>query len=155
MQSDQASIIGGAVNLVKELERLLLSLEAQKRVAQPADQSSPFSPFVDFFNFPQYSSSSSVCSSTEGMTEGRSAMADIEVTLAENHANVKVLSKKRPQQLLRIVYGLQSSHLTVLHLNVTTHDQMALYSFSLKVQIKTISFSLLYMLSLNYKIGIC
>ena len=61
-------------------------------------------------------------------------MADIEVAVAESHANVKVLAPRRPRQLLRMVVALQCLGLTVLHLNVTTTaDHLAFYSFSLKV----------------------
>ncbi|KAJ4963690.1 hypothetical protein NE237_023629 [Protea cynaroides] len=136
-RGDQASIIGGAINFVKELEQLLQSLEVQKRIKQ---QSNPgfSSPFADFFTFPQYSSSSAPCThsgaSSESVAENRSAIADIEVTMVESHANLKVLSRKRPKQLLKMVAGFQVLRLTVLHLNVTALDQMALYSFSVKVE---------------------
>ncbi|XP_042490657.1 transcription factor bHLH96-like [Macadamia integrifolia] len=136
-RGDQASIIGGAINFVKELEQLLQSLEAQKRINHRSD-SSFSSPFADFFTFPQYSSSSVHCSniaaSNESAAENRSAIADIEVTMVESHANLKVLSRRRPKQLLKMVTGFQALRLTVLHLNVTALDQMALYSFSVKVE---------------------
>ena len=63
-------------------------------------------------------------------------LADIEVTMVETHANLKILSKKRPRQLLKLVVGLQNLRLTILHLNVTTVDGMALYSISVKVRTK-------------------
>ncbi|XP_068637455.1 transcription factor bHLH96-like [Aristolochia californica] len=135
-RGDQASIIGGAINFVKELEQLLQSLEAQKRMTHQSDSAgfSP-SPFADFFTFPQYTSSSTNSNSAnETLAENRSAIADIEVTMVESHANLKIFSKKRPKQLLKMVTGFQNLHLTILHLNVTTIDQMVLYSFSLKVE---------------------
>ncbi|XP_043714156.1 transcription factor bHLH94-like [Telopea speciosissima] len=136
-RGDQASIIGGAINCVKELEQLLQSLEAEKRIKQQSDPSFS-SPFADFFTFPQYSSISAPCNhsgaSNESVAENKSAIADIEVTMVESHANLKVLSRRRPKQLLKMVTGFQPLRLTVLHLNVTAVDQMALYSFSLKVE---------------------
>ncbi|XP_043694180.1 transcription factor bHLH94-like, partial [Telopea speciosissima] len=134
---DQASIIGGAINFVKELEQLLQSLEEHKRIKQRSE--SGFSaPFADFFTFPQFSSSSVHCRNTavenESVAENSSAIADIEVTMVESHANLKVLSRRRPKQLLKMVTGFQALQLTVLHLNVIAVDQMALYSFSVKVQ---------------------
>ncbi|XP_043710913.1 transcription factor bHLH94-like [Telopea speciosissima] len=136
-RGDQASIIGGAINFVKELEQLLQSLEAEKRIKQRSD-SGFSSPFADFFTFPQYSSSSVHCRNTavanESVAENSSAIADIEVTMVESHANLKVLSRKRPKQLLKMVTAFQALRLTVLHLNVTALDQMALYSFSVKVE---------------------
>lgn len=65
----------------------------------------------------------------------RVRMDDIEVKMVENHASLKVLLKKKPKQLLKLVLGLQGLRLTTFHLNITTLDQMVLYSFSLKVLI--------------------
>lgn len=151
-QGDQASIIGGAINYVKELEQLLQSLEVQKRLKQRSDATELAPPFAGFFTFPQYSTCSSGSNSNnssstthsnsssnnnnianEVMAKSRSAMADIEVAMVESHANLKVLSKRRPNQLPKMVVGLQNTGLTTLHLNVTTVDQLVLYSFSLKV----------------------
>ncbi|PHT31240.1 Transcription factor bHLH96 [Capsicum baccatum] len=103
-RGDQASIVGGAINFVKELEQLLQFLEGHKQVTTK-NQCNPFS---DFFTFP-------------------------------HHANVKVSSRRRPKQLLKIVNWLQAMCLTILHLSVTTADPMVLYTFSVKVSICTIS----------------
>ena len=54
MQGDQASIIGGAINFVKELEQRLQFLGAQKEKEGKAEV-----PFSEFFSFPQYSTSAS------------------------------------------------------------------------------------------------
>jgi len=136
---------------VKELEHHLQTLEAQKRSHSQKQEhsdnhgssSSPL--FADYFAFPQYSTHSkstspaAPASTAAGScdsplaTEKMSALADIEVSMAESHANLKILSKRRPKQLLKIVAGLQCLWLTVLHLNVTTVDHMVLYSLSLKV----------------------
>ncbi|KAK3030187.1 hypothetical protein RJ639_039664 [Escallonia herrerae] len=140
-RGDQASIIGGAINFVKELEQHLQTLESQKRTSNQQPKNGNLSPlFADFFSFPQYSTSSAQSSTNssgmanETMAENRSALADIEVTMAESHANLKILSKKRPRQLLKIVAGLQCLWLTILHVNVTTVDQMVLYTFSVKLE---------------------
>ncbi|XP_008804795.1 transcription factor bHLH94-like [Phoenix dactylifera] len=148
-RGDQASIIGGAINYVKELEQLLQSLEVQKRLRQRSDATGLAHPFANFFAFPQYSSCSSGGSSNSSSTahtssnhsianemaaENRPAMADIEVTMVESYANLKVFSRRWPKQLLKMVMGLQNMRLTTLHLNATTVDQLVLYSFSLKVE---------------------
>lgn len=170
LQGDQASIIGGAINYVKELEQHLQTLETKKR---STDQQQPENNnnndqnplFGDFFSFPQYStrhsnttttttsstgmseytSSSSSSSTTTSVVIGAdrinhreqpaAAVADIEVTMAESHANIKILisEKRRQRQLLKLVGGLQCLWLTILHLNVTTADQMVLYTVSVKV----------------------
>ncbi|CAN6246024.1 unnamed protein product [Urochloa humidicola] len=140
-RGDQASIVAGAINFVKELEQMLQSLEAQKRRADPPPAAPPF---AGFFTFPQYSTGAvgSSCESYGGDQSGgggcagaRRGVADIEVAVSESHANVKVLAPRRPRQLLRMVVALQCLGLTVLHLNVTTTaDHLAFYSFSLKME---------------------
>ncbi|WVZ92447.1 hypothetical protein U9M48_038511 [Paspalum notatum var. saurae] len=167
-RGDQASIIGGAINYVKEMEQLLQSLEARKHARhddhlQPPSPGAP--PFAGFFTFPQYAMSAGARSPAAANTPPRAAddgdggvkrfdattgnedsatapasgsrpsgVADVEVTMVESHANLKVLSRRRPRQLLRLVAGLQAHRLTVLHLNVTSAGRMGLYSLSLKVE---------------------
>ncbi|XVE55552.1 hypothetical protein DITRI_Ditri03aG0168200 [Diplodiscus trichospermus] len=140
-RGDQASIIGGAINFVKELEQLLQSMEAHKRTTQLPEHDGYSSTFADFFTFPQFSTRATQCNNSHSSMAAAKPMAaaesvaDIEVTMVETHANLKILSRKRPRHLLkRLVAGLQSLRLTVLHLNVTTSDEMALYSISVKVE---------------------
>ncbi|XP_042421969.1 transcription factor bHLH96-like [Zingiber officinale] len=137
-KSDQASIIGGAINFVKELEKLVQTLEARKRIKQRADPA----PFAELFTFSRYSSSSSqraklaadeITSETK-KAENMAPATDIEVSMVDSHANLKVLSPRRPKLLLKLVVGLQNLHLSTLHLNVTTIDDIVFYSFSLKVE---------------------
>ncbi|KAK9072131.1 hypothetical protein SSX86_008563 [Deinandra increscens subsp. villosa] len=135
-RSDQASIVGVAINFVKELEQQLQTLEVQKR-ATINSYSPPPQPFGDFFAFPQYSShrtSESANGSTTIAENHLPAMAEIEVTMVESQANIKVLSKKRHRQLLKVVAGLQYLWLSVLHLNVTTVEEMVLYTLSVKLE---------------------
>ncbi|XP_074555676.1 transcription factor bHLH94-like [Curcuma longa] len=132
-KSDQASIIGGAINFVKELEKLVQTLEAHKRIKQRAGSA----PFADLFTFAQCSSDSSrraKFTSDEKTSETMVPAADIDVSMVDCHANLKVLSPRRPKQLLRLVVGLQNLNLTTLHLNVTTIHEIVFYSFSLKVE---------------------
>ncbi|KAI4366555.1 hypothetical protein MLD38_022418 [Melastoma candidum] len=142
-RGDQASIIGGAINFVKELEHLLQSMESHKRTPDEEDNnnnnnnggggaSSTTPPFADFFAFPQYSTRSA--DNPVGADGRRLALADIEVTMVESHANIKVLVRKRARQLLKLVAGLQTMRLSILHLNVTSHEDSVLYSASVKVE---------------------
>ncbi|XBH63805.1 transcription factor bHLH94 [Aegilops tauschii subsp. strangulata] len=178
-RGDQASIVGGAIDFVKELEQQLQSLEAQKRAlahqqqhkagrdaaplptAMPArastsggignacvestsncsssvteaDGAPDAPPFAGFFTYPQYVWRQSPRDATTlSADESRAGVADIEVTLVETHASLRVMAPRRPGQLLRMVAGLQALRLTVLHLNVTALDSLALYSLSLKVE---------------------
>lgn len=125
---------------MKELEQLLQSLEAHKRINQhELDHSITPSLFSDFFIFPQYltfSVNNKSVSESKSTAEKRCAIADVEVTMVESHANIKVLLKRHQKQLVKMVVGLQFLRLVVLHLNVTTVDSMVLYSFSVKVSYK-------------------
>ncbi|KAM3244199.1 hypothetical protein ACQJBY_055865 [Aegilops geniculata] len=159
-RGDQASIIGGAINYVKELEQLVQSLEAHRHARLrddcpiSGDVSAAVVPFADFFTFPQYTMSvrhapEAAAATADAIADDgggnaadddttsgskQSAVADIEVTIVESHASLKVLSRRRPRQLLRIVAGLQGHRLAVLHLNATSAGHMALYCLSLKVE---------------------
>ncbi|XP_018434553.1 transcription factor bHLH94-like isoform X2 [Raphanus sativus] len=129
-EGDQASIVGGAISYVKELEHILQSIKPRRTTttSHEADTStsSLVCPFPDFFTFPQYSTKSS------SEVESSSSPAEIEVTVAEGHANIKIMAKKKPRQLLKLVASIQSLRLTILHLNVTTMDNLILYSISVK-----------------------
>lgn len=124
---------------MKELEQLSQFLEAHKLVKNlPYNNANKTSslPFSTFFHFPQYSTSATrnhAAASDKAAAEECSAVADIEVAMVDDHANVKVLSRKRPKQLLKMVTWFHAMSLTILHLNATTIDHMVLYSFSLKV----------------------
>ncbi|GAA0170982.1 basic helix-loop-helix transcription factor [Lithospermum erythrorhizon] len=132
-RGDQASIVGGAINFVKELEQQLQSLEAQKRAMEPPNDDDKKPPlFSNFFTFPQYSTTTTT--TNEMAAQHLSTLGDIEVTVVESHANLKIMTKKRPRQLLKIVAGLQCVSLTILHVNVTTLDHIVLYSVSVKVE---------------------
>lgn len=141
-RGDQASIVGGAIEFVKELEHFLQTLETQKlRVMQQvrpaaADEETTSSkslspPFAQFFKYPQYTCSQ-IPNKYASKTKG--SMADIEVTLIGTHANLRILSHKSPTQLSKLVAGFQSLCLCILHLNVTTMDALVLYSVSVKVE---------------------
>ncbi|KAF2307170.1 hypothetical protein GH714_025248 [Hevea brasiliensis] len=142
---DQASIIGGAINFVKELEQRLQLLGGKKETKEKSNGGGEATslPFSEFFTFPQYSimtsstrSENSVAAVNETMsaTQSSASIADIEVTMVESHANLKIRLKRRPKQLLKVVSGLHTMRLTILHLNVTTLHQIVLYSISVKVE---------------------
>ncbi|KAG6477956.1 hypothetical protein ZIOFF_061388 [Zingiber officinale] len=152
---DQASIVAGAINYVKELEQLLQSLEVQKRLKQRADAAGIASAFDDFFSFPQYCAYSPAAGDAAGGEADeaghQTGTANIEVTMVESHANLKVLSRRRPRQLFELVVGLQTLRLLPLHLNVTSVHHMAMYSFSLKVCLPQLTD----FIRLNFFHGIC
>ncbi|KAK4728313.1 hypothetical protein R3W88_021301 [Solanum pinnatisectum] len=149
-RGDQASIVGGAIEFVKELEHILQSLKAKKfvllqqggttsstgdgcDVGKTEVSSAEYvgTPFAQFFSYPQYT----CCELPNKYTsKSKAAIADIEVTLIETHANVRILSRRRFRQLSKLVAAFQSLYISVLHLNVTTVDPLVLYSISAKVE---------------------
>ncbi|KAE9593671.1 hypothetical protein Lal_00036311 [Lupinus albus] len=137
-RGDQASIVGGAINFVKKLEQKLQFLGAKKEIVDDKCDASKNMYFSDFFTFPQYSTSATFCENSltmnEKVSEVKSGIADIEVTMVETHANLKIRSKKRPKQLLKIITSLHGMHLTILHLNVNSNGEIVLYCFSVKVE---------------------
>ncbi|GAB4834756.1 hypothetical protein Ancab_033021 [Ancistrocladus abbreviatus] len=149
-RGDQASIVGGAIEYVKELEHHLQSLEAQKMLllqqaggSQSTNDTTTASgstsssrkapPFSEFFAYPQYTCSQSQLPNKYS-SKSKASMAEIEVTLIETHANLRILARRSPRQLSNLVAGFQTLHLTILHLNVTTVDPLVLYSISAKVE---------------------
>ncbi|KAF9626373.1 hypothetical protein IFM89_032789 [Coptis chinensis] len=136
-RGDQASIVGGAIEYVKELEQLVQSLEAENRILKQKEGTDESSnnffppPFSQFFTCPQFS----WCQVPgDNPLESRTAIADIQVTVVESHANLRILSRRRPRQLFKIIAGFHTLQLTILHLNVTTLDSLVLYSFSVKIE---------------------
>ncbi|XP_071722017.1 transcription factor bHLH71-like [Rutidosis leptorrhynchoides] len=141
-RGDQASIVGGAIEFVKKLEHHLQELEAQnlKYSLQQQEQEGLIRspnltkirpPFSQFFVYPQYTWSQIPNYYT---AKTNPAIADIEVTLVETHANIRILSPKSFRELSKLVSAFQSICLSILHLNVTTIDNLVLYSISFKVE---------------------
>ncbi|CAJ2663169.1 unnamed protein product [Trifolium pratense] len=128
-RGDQASIIGGAIDFVKELEQLLESLEAQKRIKKNEEfgSSSSSSPT-------SYGMKLSSCEENEVKAENKSEAADIKVTLIQTHVNLKIECKKRHGQLIKVIVALENLRLSILHLNITSFDSSVLYSLNLKIE---------------------
>jgi hypothetical protein len=143
-KGDQASIIGGAIDFVKELEQLLHSLEAKKRMrknqeAGDGSRSGSGSGAVavssnGLFMWPQCGIGSEEGNYGEEVkAENKSEVAEIEVTVIQTHVNLKIQCQRRPGLLLKAIVALEDLRLTVLHLNITSSDSSVLYSFNLKV----------------------
>ena len=122
---------------MKELEHLLQSLEAQKlkilRAAGITQTNRETGIFAQLFVYPQYTCAQP--HNNKYTSKTKDALADIEVTLIETHANLRILTQRRShRQLSTLVAGIETHYLTILHLNVTTIDSiLVLYSISAKV----------------------
>nr|XP_043634457.1 transcription factor FAMA isoform X2 [Erigeron canadensis] len=150
-RGDQASIIGGAIEFVRELEQLLQCLESQKRrrlygdtprvvgdpSALPTLQQPQQGPAAAVF-YPPPSDDQIRLMEYEGAlkeetAESKSCLADIEVRLLGFDAMIKILCRRRPGQLIKIIAALEDLQFNILHTNITTIEQTVLYSFNVKV----------------------
>ncbi|KAL4384653.1 hypothetical protein GQ457_15G020180 [Hibiscus cannabinus] len=122
-RGDQASIIGGAIDFVKELEQLVQSMEAQKRMRRIEERN----------NSSDDSEPAIEISQPEG-GESETGAAEMEVNVIQNHVNLKIRCERRPGQLVQGIVTLESLRLTVLHLNITSSQASVLYSFNLKME---------------------
>ena len=139
LKGDQASIIGGAIDFVKELEQLFESLQAQKRLKRVEEgcaastnssSASPNRVATEDGNSAEGGRSEEHTFTAENKSP---AAADIEVTVIQTHVNLKIQCPRRPGQLLKAIVALEDLSLTVLHLNITSLQSSILYSFNLKV----------------------
>lgn len=115
-RGDQASIIGGAIEFIRELEQLIQCLESQKRRRLYGDAPRPTAPDI---------------STGAGAPPVVPPPATSSMLGAD--AVVKVLSRRRPEQLIKTIAVLEEMHLSILHTNITTIDQTVLYSFNVKI----------------------
>ncbi|RLN00144.1 Transcription factor FAMA [Panicum miliaceum] len=73
----------------------------------------------------------------EEVAENKSCLADIEVRALGPDAMIKILSRRRPGQLIKTVAALEDMQMSILHTNITTIEQTVLYSFNVKLCAKT------------------
>ncbi|XP_059448093.1 transcription factor FAMA isoform X2 [Corylus avellana] len=153
-RGDQASIIGGAIEFVRELEQLLQCLESQKRrrifgegprqvgggdsslaIQQPQPQPHEPACFPPIPALPndQFKLVDFEIGLREETAENKSCLADVEVKLLGFDAIIKILSRRRPGQLIKAIAALEDLQLNILHTNITTIEQTVLYSFNVKV----------------------
>ncbi|KAM0888148.1 hypothetical protein ACQ4PT_028505 [Festuca glaucescens] len=170
-RGDQASIIGGAIEFIRELEQLIQCLESQKRrrlygdtprpvaagsagavpatsMHEPPSQGQEAAPFYVSPSLPFPAAVTSdggaagkvmvdldTCGGglREEVAENKSSLADIEVRVLGEDAVIKVLSRRRPEQLIKTINVLEEMHMSILHTNITTIEQTVLYSFNVKI----------------------
>jgi hypothetical protein len=125
MQGDQATVVGGAIDYVKQLEQQLVALQA---AAGARRGSSAASDDGVFLVSPQYASYS-------GSRGGGGLGVDVEATGAVGgHVRVRVAGRRWPGRLVRAVAALEGRRLAVLHLAVTSVGRDAVVCcFNLKV----------------------
>lgn len=128
-RGDQATVVGGAIDYVKQLEQQLVALQAAAAarrgdgVVVTAASAASDGVFVS----PQYTSYSEA--------RGGSGV-DVEAMAAVGgHVRVRVAGTRWPGRLVRAVAAMEDLRLAVLHLAVTSvgHDAVV-YCFNLKME---------------------
>ncbi|GLJ36989.1 hypothetical protein SUGI_0749120 [Cryptomeria japonica] len=161
-RGDQASIIGGVIEFIKELQQLLQSLESKKQrkayaeVLSPLPCSSPRPAALSPRSLalpisprtPQPSNASyrlrvqppfmdpNFETAKELVANSTSSVADVEVKIVGSNALLKTLSPNMPGHILKLVETLENLSLEILHLNISTIDNTVLNSFTLKIGIE-------------------
>ncbi|KAJ7537560.1 hypothetical protein O6H91_11G011500 [Diphasiastrum complanatum] len=154
-RGDQASIVGGAIEFIKELEQLLECLQEQKQrrmcVEAFSFKPNPFS--LDTFSLhdqlvdsqcymPQlppeskYSINNLYEQAKELFAKSRSDIAEVEVKMIGRDVLLKILSPRISGQLVKTIASLESLGMTILHTNITTIEQTVLLSFNVKLKME-------------------
>ncbi|XP_024025895.1 transcription factor MUTE [Morus notabilis] len=134
-RGDQASIIGGVIEFIKEMHQVLQSLESKKRrkslSPSPGPSPRPFqrpltpncldSPNLGSENFKELGAS---CNSPA---------ADVEAKISGSNVVLKVISRRIPGQIAKIISVLERLSFEVLHLNISSMEDTVLYSFVIKI----------------------
>ncbi|KAL3505862.1 hypothetical protein ACH5RR_031244 [Cinchona calisaya] len=131
-RGDQASIIGGVIEFIKELHQVLQSLEAKKRrmslspspSPRPALQLSPKLSENSLGGHENFKEVGTCCNSP---------VADVEAKISGSNVILRTVSQRIPGQLTRIISLLEKLSFEILHLNISSMEDTVLYSFVIKI----------------------
>lgn len=136
-RGDQASIIGGAIDFIRELQQVLESLEARKKRRSSGSSFSTSPTPSPRSLLTTGSSSSSPTVNSKQLVElaacCNSSVADVEAKISGSNVLLRTLSRRIPGHAVRMIALLEVLHLEVLHLNISTMEDTVLHSFVLKV----------------------
>ncbi|KAL2459186.1 Transcription factor MUTE [Forsythia ovata] len=134
-RGDQASIIGGVIEFIKELHQVVQSLESKKRrkssslSPSPGPSPRPFqlspqpdSPFA--YNQDQFKEVGACCNSP---------LADVEAKISGSNVLLRTISRRIPGQIVKIINVLEKLSFEILHLNISSMEDTVLYSFVIKI----------------------
>ncbi|KAK1387732.1 Transcription factor MUTE [Heracleum sosnowskyi] len=139
-RGDQASIIGGVIEFIKELHQVLNSLESKKRrmSLSPSPAPSPKVP-LQLLSTPPSECNSLIrnASSNENVKElgacCNSVVANVEAKISGSNVILKTVSRRIPGQIVKIINVLETHFFEVLHLNISSMEDTVLYSFVIKI----------------------
>ncbi|XP_058208525.1 transcription factor MUTE [Rhododendron vialii] len=133
-RGDQASVIGGVIEFIKELHQVLQSLEAKKQrkslspgPGTPSPRPLQLSPQID--NTPL-----GIDLNKElGGACCNSPVADVEAKISGSNVNLRTISRRIPGQVVKIINVLEKFSFEILHLNISSMEDTVLYSFVIKI----------------------
>ncbi|XP_026444799.1 transcription factor MUTE-like [Papaver somniferum] len=157
-RGDQASIIGGVIEFVKELHQILQSLESKKRrkslssspgpsprstlqlitqrpispLPLPQDSSSPFATA----GFPDDQHNSTTVVRDDHQLAGascNSSVADVEAKISGSNVILRTVSRRIPGQVVKLIEILEKHSFEILHLNISSMEDTVLHSFVIKI----------------------
>ncbi|KAL0548285.1 hypothetical protein IC582_012733 [Cucumis melo] len=132
-RGDQASIIGGVIEFIKELHQVLQSLESNKRRRKSISPSPGPSPRPQLVAL---GSDKSPFGFENGVDVGaccNSSVADVEAKISGSNVVLKIISRRIPGQLSKMIGVFERLSFEVLHLNISSMDDTVLYSFVVKI----------------------
>ncbi|KAJ0244417.1 Transcription factor MUTE [Hirschfeldia incana] len=147
-RGDQASIIGGVIEFIKEMQQLVQVLESKKRrktlnrPSFPYDHQTiepfilaaatttnattrvPFSRIENVMTTSTFKEVGSCCNSPH---------ANVEAKISGSNVVLRVVSRRIEGQLVRIISVLEKLSFQVLHLNISSMEETILYFFVVKI----------------------
>ncbi|KAK4855313.1 hypothetical protein QYF36_005924 [Acer negundo] len=145
-RGDQASIIGGVIEFIKELHQVLQALESKKQRKSLSPSPSPTTPrpVMVVHQKPNIQPPPAAggdhhhplgfdSSLKELEAICNSSVADVEAKISGSNVLLKVVSRRIPGQVVKIITVLEKLSFDVLHLNISSMEDTVLYSFVIKI----------------------
>ncbi|KAK9137194.1 hypothetical protein Sjap_007788 [Stephania japonica] len=138
---DQASVIGGVIEFIKEMHQILQSLESQKQRKSLSPSPAPSPRPLHLLTTPTTPSPSPTSPFGFEMSSTvkelgaccNSTIADVEAKISGSNVILRTISKRIPGQILKIIDVLEKLSFEVLHLNISSMEDTVLYSFVIKI----------------------
>ncbi|KAJ0492308.1 putative transcription factor bHLH family [Helianthus annuus] len=133
-RGDQASIIGGVIEFIKEMQLVLELLESKKRRRSISPSPGPSPKPVLGPSTPQSEHSIILHESIKELGAScNSPVADVEAKISGSNVVLRTVSRRIPGQVVKIISLLENLSLEILHLNISSMEDTVLYSFVIKV----------------------
>ncbi|KAK6913886.1 Myc-type, basic helix-loop-helix (bHLH) domain [Dillenia turbinata] len=138
-RGDQASIIGGVIEFIKELHQVLQSLESKKRRKSLSPSPAPSPRPLQLLPPPSSDHSPTIFGSENHANVKElgaccnSPIADVEAKISGSNVIMRTISRRIPGQLLKIIGVLEKLSFEILHLNISSMEDTVLYSFVIKI----------------------